>query len=318
MKSKISLSVVLLAVLASFSLAACRGSKRAEQEKRYPLKGKVVSIEKQDQRVVVDHEDIPGFMSAMTMPYRVKDAKDLDRMTPGDAIQADVVVSSERVWLENIVIVKGNSPPAAPPSSLLHQPQAGEKVPDFVLVNQDGKKIHLRDYAGKVLVVTFIYTQCPLPDYCPRMSRNFGEIEKALAGNKDLYSKTRLLSLSFDPAHDTPPVLRKYAAEFQPVGLKNDFQHWSFAVAPEQELQEVAGTFGLYYKVESDQIVHSMSTSVISPDGTIYKWYHGNAWEPAEVLNDVNSLFAKQTEEKAGGKSPSPKIAPAHELTPAK
>ena len=76
--------------------------------------------------------------------------------------------------------------------------------------------------------------------------------------------------------------------------MKTDFQHWSFAVAPEKELKEVAGAFGLYYKVESDQIVHSMSTSVISPDGTIYKWYHGNAWEPAEVLNDVKSLLAKR------------------------
>ncbi len=301
-------------MLLSFSLVACRGSSKPPQ-KRYALKGKVVSIEKQDQRVVVDHETIPGFMGAMTMPYRVKDAKDLDRMTPGDAIQADVVVSEDSVWLENIVLLKGNSPPTAPPSGQLHQPQPGEKVPDFALVNQDGKRIHLRDFAGKVLVATFIYTRCPLPDYCPRMNKNFAAIEKGLAEDRAQYSKTRLLSISFDPANDTPPVLRKYAAEFQPVGTRTDFQHWSFALAPAKELKDIAGAFGLYYKVEGDQIFHSMSTAVISPDGKIYKWYHGNAWEPADVLNDVKSLLASESSEKASGKSQAPKIKPARVQT---
>ena len=268
--------------------------------------------------MVVDHEAIPGFMSAMTMPYRVKDAKDLERMSPGDAIQADVVVSDDGVWLENIVIVKGSTPPAAPPSSQLHQPQPGDKVPDFMLVNQDGKKIHLRDYAGKVLVATFIYTRCPLPDYCPRMNQNFKEIEKGLAADKYLFSKTRLLSISFDPTNDTPPVLRKYAAQFQPAGMRNDFQHWSFAVAPQTELEDIASAFGLFYKVEDDQIVHSMSTSVIAPDGTIYKWYHGNAWEPAEVLNDVKSLLANESSAKAGGKIQSPNAQTTREQPPTK
>ncbi len=304
-----------LLAFASVSLLGCRGTEKAN-EKRYPLKGKVVSVMKEDQRVVVDHEAIPGFMGAMTMPYLVKDSKDLNRMKPGDAIQADVVVSDDGVWLENIVIVKGSTPPAAPPSSQLHQPQPGDKVPNFMLVNQDGKKIHLRDYAGKVLVATFIYTRCPLPDYCPRMNQNFKEIEKGLAADKNLFSKTRLLSISFDPTNDTPPVLRKYAAEFQPVGMKGDFQHWSFAVAPQKELQEIAGAFGLYYKVEDDQIVHSMSTSVISPDGTIYKWYHGNAWEPAEILSDLKNLLANDPGEKTAGKMQSPKPQPARTQTP--
>jgi protein SCO1/2 len=316
-ETKVSFIVLFLLALVSFSLVACRGSNRPP-EKRYALKGRVVSIEKQEQRVVVDHEAIPGFMSAMTMPYRVKDPKDLDRMTPGDTIQADVVVIEDSVWLENIVIVKGNSQPTAPPSGQLHQPQPGEKVPDFALVNQDGKRIHLREYAGKVLVVTFIYTRCPLPDYCPRMNKNFGEIEKGLAEDKAQYSKTRLLSISFDPTNDTPPVLRKYAAEFQPVGMRTDFQHWSFAVAPAKELKDIASAFGLYYKADDGQIVHSMSTSVISPDGKIYKWYHGNAWEPADVLNDVKSLLADESSVKASGKTETPETQAAREQTPTK
>lgn len=310
------LALVVLAAI-SISLTACHGPDRSP-ERRYRLKGKIVSIDKQGQRVVVDHEAIPGFMSAMTMSYRVKDAKTLDQLMPGDPIQADVVANDESVWLENVVVVKGSSGTTPPPNSQMHQPQPGEQLPDLVLVSQDGKRIHLLEYRGKVLLVTFIYTRCPLPDYCPRMSKNFSQIEAALARDKKLYSKTHLLSISFDPAHDTPAVLRRYASDFATASTRPGFEHWGYAVAPAKELKGVAETFGLFYSEQDDQIAHSMSTTVISPDGKVYKWYHDNAWNPEEVLADVKSLLASETSTKAGGKVDAPKIRAAVAGVPSK
>jgi protein SCO1/2 len=150
------------------------------------------------------------------------------------------------------------------------------------------------------------------------MSKNFSEIEAALARDKKLYSKTHLLSVSFDPAHDTPPVLRRYASEFAPASTKPGFEHWGYAVAPANELKGIAETFGLFYNEQNDQIAHSMSTTVISPDGKVYKWYHDNTWNPEEVLADVKSLLASESNTKPGGKVHAPKIRAAVAEVPSK
>ena len=146
--------------------------------KHYPLQGTVVSVDKAQQHLVIDHKDIPGFMGAMTMPYPVADAKVLDQVGPGDQITADVVVSDTSVRLEKVVVVKKGS--GAKPQSELQPSQPAGTLPDFTLVNQDGKRIGLRQYRGRALLITFIYTRCPLPDYCPLMTHNFAEIDKAL------------------------------------------------------------------------------------------------------------------------------------------
>src|SRR5208282_5452465 len=142
-----------------------------EQAKRYHLAGKVVSIDQQQATVNVEGQEIPGFMAAMTMPYPVRDAKALSFLSPGDEITADVVVAGDGYYLENIVITKKGAPGDAKPTGTSHQPQPGEKVPDFALINQDGKRIHLSSFRGGVLLVTFIYTRCPFPDFCPLVSK---------------------------------------------------------------------------------------------------------------------------------------------------
>jgi protein SCO1/2 len=286
-RSRILLAIVL-AVFA-FIPAACakKAAPPEAQAKRYHLVGTVISVDAAHDSVSIDGQDIPGFMSAMTMPYPVRNTKALAGLAPGDAITADVVVTDDGAYLENIVVTKKASG-AAQPKGASNQPQPGQKVPDFALTDQDGKRIHLDSYRGSVVLVTFIYTRCPFPDFCPLVSRNFAKIYALLRKDPSLDSrKIRLLSVSFDPAYDTPAVLKKYAATFSGATGGSPFDRWEFATVPAKELPQVADFFGLYYDQSGGQIVHSLSTTVVSPDGTIYKWYPDNSWQPADLLTDA-------------------------------
>jgi len=231
------------------------------------------------------------------MPYKVKPAATLSHLLPGDTISAEVVVvprdtsnddTEPAYWLENVrVTAHADTAPATAPNSL-HMPEPGEEVPDFSFTNQDGNRISFNQYRGKTLLLTFIYTRCPFPDFCPRMSSNFAEIYKHVGGNPAL-SATQLLSISFDPEHDSPKVLRDYAhnvAHTQDVAL---FSRWQFATPSSADLPKIANFFALTVKPEGGLITHNLSTAVIGPDGKIVKWYHGGDWQPSDLIKDVAS-----------------------------
>jgi protein SCO1/2 len=270
--------------------------------------GKIVQVQSDANTLVIDGQDIPGFMAAMTMPYPVHVHADLAGLSAGDEITADVVVGDNGAYLENIVVTKkaSGSEGTGKPSSDLHQPQPGDKVPDFALVNQDGKQIHLSSFKGHPLLVTFIYTRCPFPDYCPLVSQNFAKVYANTKSDPTLGSKLRLLTISFDTAFDTPKILRKYAATFDKTTGGEPYARWEFAVIPPKELKTVTDYFGLYFSEnQPGQIVHSMSTSVITPQGTIYKWYDDNDWQPADLIADAT----KALQEDNAGASPAPVAA---------
>ena len=290
-------SALVLIALASLALdvSGCKKSETVAERpaKRYHLVGKVVSIDKDQASVMVDGREIVGFMAAMTMPYSVRDTRLLAPLNPGDEITADVVVDDNGAYIENIVVTKkgdGNGP-----TGTSYPPKPGDKVPDFALINQDGKKIHLSSYQGTVLLVTFIYTRCPYPDFCPLVSRNFSKIYASLKKDPSLGPKVRLLSVSFDPEHDTPQVLRKYAETFDQTTGGDPFDRWQFAVISKKDLVSVANFFGLYYDLGGDgQIAHSLSTTVVGPDGKVYKWYQDNDWKPDDLIADA-AQAAQQT-----------------------
>jgi len=279
----------LCALLLDF--AGCNRSKpdggADSHAKRYALKGVVVSIDKNAGTVNISNEPIKGFMDAMVMPYTLKPAATIDRLQPGDSITADCVVVPDKYWLENVQIVGHAQSTPAKPASSLHIPEPGDQVPDFKLVNQSGQRISLRNYRGETLLITLIYTRCPFPDFCPRVSHEFAAIDRTVRANEARYGKTHLLSVSFDPAHDTPSVLRSYG--FSCAGSKDAslFRHWEFAAIPQNELPQFADYFALTYKEEGGVITHSLSTAVISPDGKIFKWYHGADWQASDLLDDV-------------------------------
>ncbi len=288
-------SLMLLASLLSFS---CRPQGEASPKaKRYELKGKVVSVDKAERRVYLDHEEIPGYMEAMTMPFalRKNDLWALDVLKPGQQVTATLVVDEGLSWIENIVITDQSAidGSAASSANAAREARPGDEVPDFTLINQDGKRISLKQYRGKALLLTFIYTRCPLPDYCPLMSSNFAAIDKELKKNQSLYDRTHLLSISFDTEYDTPKVLKSYGGAYTENYTSETFAHWEFATGSAQEIRAIAEFFGLSFYPESNQIIHGLRTALIGPDGRVYKTYHGNEWKPDEVLRDIQAHLSR-------------------------
>ncbi|MFZ0319725.1 MAG: SCO family protein [Candidatus Sulfotelmatobacter sp.] len=285
-----------LCVWLAFSFACTRGKSTendaAAGAKRYVFKGKIISVDKNAGAANVENEAIPGFMDAMIMPYTFKPPSAIDQIQPGDSITADVVVDSDKYWLENVKIMAHAQAPAEKSAAAVHLPQPGDAVPDFKLVNQNGQNISLHQYHGQTLLLTLIYTRCPFPDFCPRVNHEFAAINRQLRADPAHYGKTHLLSISFDPAHDTPKVLRAYG--FSCAGSKDPsvFNRWEFAAIPQAELPEFAHYFALTYKEEGGQITHSLSTAVISPDGKILKWYHGADWQASDLLQDIAAAHA--------------------------
>src|SRR5579863_7553549 len=284
-------------LVAAAALAGCHSkqtqgpqSSTSTQDTVYHLRGKVVSTDVPHGIVVVDHEAIPGFMDAMTMPYQLKDPTIISDLHPGDSITADVLVSKsseETVMLDHIVVI-AQAKPDYKPAVFYHVPAAGDAVPDFKLRNQDGRAIHLDQFRGKTLLLTFIYTRCPLPNFCPLVTRNFVTINKQLAADSSLYAKTHLLCVSFDPEHDTPERLRAYGAQYIGSDAAKAFAHWDFAVTSQTELLEMAKFFdvGITHG-ENDMITHTLSTTLIDAHGKVAQFYPGNEWTPDQVVADV-------------------------------
>jgi protein SCO1/2 len=267
------------------SIAGCGDPPPESAPKSYPLKGKVVAVDVANRKITLAHEEIINFMPAMTMAFvvREEDAVLLDRVTPGDEVTARLVVPDSRYWIEDLVVVKQGEPdPDAPPLPDAGILRPGEAVPDVALVNQDGEAVRLSDYRGRSLAVTFVFTRCPLPDYCPLMMSNFAKAHAALTADVGLAARTHLLTVSFDPGHDTPDVLRTFGKPFQ----KTDppFTHWELVTGTEEAIRTLGDPLGLDYVEETRSFTHNLRTAVIDPEGHLVRLLRGNEWTPAELV----------------------------------
>src|SRR5262245_36476381 len=278
----VSLVLSLLVALTLCFGVACRRSGNA---KRYDFRGKVILVEPEKHLVTVSHEDVKGYMPAMTMPFTVKSESDLQILAPDDEITATLVIDGKHSWLEDLIISRQSATAPAMPGAQMAK--EGDEVPNFTLRNQDNREIHIKDYRGKTLLLTFIYTRCPVPDYCTLMSDNFAQIDRALGQNAELYGNTHLLSISIDPEYDTPKVLRSYGAAHTERYQNETFAHWEFAGGTKEQVKEIAQFFGLTYFPEKDQIIHALRTVIIKPDGKVGKIYGGNDWKVDEVVEQL-------------------------------
>jgi protein SCO1/2 len=271
--------------LASFFLLAalcgCQSSPTT-----YTLTGRVISKHPDQQQLIIDNDNIPGFMAAMTMPYDVKDPAGFQKVQPADVIRAVVVVGpNNQFWLEHLEVTgKAAARPAsdASPRRVL---MVGDKVPDVPMVNQDGKTMLFSQLKGKLLLLTFIYTRCPFPDYCPLISRQFSTIQNELGNNPVEFQNTHLISVSLDPDFDKPAVLREYGLKYMdhnPAG----FKHWDFVSTSAADLQVLTKEFGLDYSAQDNgQLSHTLNTILIARDGTVAEVWPGNEWRPPEILD---------------------------------
>ena len=294
---RITIGFILFAVLFT-SCQKASAPTASLDAKRYPFHGKVVSVDRNAKKAKIDHEDIPGYMEAMTMDFPIHEDWVWDELKPGSDIRADLVVDNAKgeFWLEKIAVSSAPSANQAPLPVNESFVQIGKAAPDFSLTNQDGKRISLKDFRGKALAITFIYRECPLPDYCIKMSRNFSDLANQLKSDANSKEKIRLLSISFDPARDTPEKLRQYGLRYLGNDPKADFAIWQLAVGSDKEIRSIADFFGLRYEIDQNnktQINHSLVTAVISPEGKVTKVYAGNEWTPDDLLRDLKAALPK-------------------------
>ncbi len=272
------------ALFASLLLYGC--STKPANEQRYELKGRVIAVDRAKGEVSVDHEEVKGYMGAMTMDFPVRDAEALKVLEAGDQLQASLVITDDGYWLDSLVVTKGLSGGPVTPPAGSNEPQPGAEVPDVKLFNQDGRPFGPKQFRGRALVVNFIYTRCPLPDQCPLLSANFAQLNSAILADEALRKRTHLLSVTLDPEYDRPPVLKAYGKTY----AGGRFDNWDFATGEAAEVRRLAEFFGLTYKAEGDQVIHSLRTAVVTPEGKLLKIYRGNEWKPGEVLNDLKNL----------------------------
>lgn len=275
-------------------LVAAAGCAREREAPTYQLSGQILAVRPDTSELLVKHDDIPGFMPAMTMPYVVKDAALLKDRAAGDLITATLRVESTLAHLTAITKtgsapIPGGARTTIPAAAGVELLRPGDAVPEAVLAGQDGTPIALKDFAGSAAAVTFIYTRCPLPQYCPLMDRRFAEVQALAAQDPALAGKVRLLSVSFDPAFDRAAVLQQHAA-----AVKADPAVWSFATAEEAVVDRFAARFGVNVIREQDgTITHNLRTAVIDPSGRVTAILDSNAWTAADLVRELKAAVAK-------------------------
>jgi protein SCO1/2 len=285
-----------IALAAVFALTYITRRPATPGERTFALQGQVQAITPDRQEAMVKHGEIKGLMPAMTMPYRFKTKGELEALKPGDLIDGTLVIVSNDAFLTG-VRKTGEAPIDKPPAETLvtgstldrakQLLQPGDTVPDGAFVDQNGRKTSLQTFRGSTVVLTFIYTRCPLPTFCPMMDRHFVSIQERMKSDPAL-KRIHLVTISFDPARDTPTVLRAHAKE-----LDADLNVWTFLTGKPDAVGEFAGKFGVYVvRNPNDErdITHNLRTAIIAPDGVVKKIYTGNEWTPDEILTDLKPV----------------------------
>ena len=272
-------SVTIL--LALCTVACARG-------REFELRGQVLAVNVERQEITVKHEDIRGFMPSMTMPFRVANAREMEGRRPGELVRATLVVETNTAYLKNVERT-GEAPltSAYLPPSTADLLEPGAEVPQLAFIDQRGQSYRLSDFRGRIVAVTFIYTRCPIPDFCPLMDRNFAAVQTAVGADERLRGKVHLLSVSFDPEFDSPPVLAKHAAR---AGAEPDT--WSFVTGDRDDVDRFASRFGVSVMrgdESAQEILHNLRTAIIDERGKLVKVFTGNDWQPAQLLAELRA-----------------------------
>jgi protein SCO1/2 len=277
MKRALDLQLLLLAV----AISSCTGS----QVRHYELTGQVLAIDPARSELTIAHEAIPGYMQAMTMPFRVKEPSSLGRLKPGNLVRARLVVTPDDGFLDRLEttgyrdVRPGGVVPATARDEYILE---GDRVPDVDFIDHTGTKRRLLGQVGVATVMSFIYTRCPFPTFCPLMDRNFAALQRLLVQDSRLAAKVRLLSVTIDPSYDTPAVLLEHAKR-----VKADLETWLFVTPDEAVPGTLAQRFGVTTSrdAKSGLIVHNLTTVLVDPSGTVSRIFRGNDWKPEEVCD---------------------------------
>ena len=278
-------TVIALAMLV-MGLWACSGSRE------YEIRGQVQAVNLERQELTVKHDDIPGFMPGMTMPFKVPDRTLLEGRAPGELIVATLVIGTNEAHLEKIRRT-GQAPlPETATGRTLDILDPGSAVPDEPFLDQNGEPRRLSEWRKKVIAVTFVYTRCPVPDFCPLMDTLFVSVQQRIETDPLLRNRVQLLSVSFDPAFDRPPVL---AAHAKRVGA--DTSSWSFVTGDRADIDRFASRFGVSIVREdkpTQEIVHNLRTAVIDGEGRLVRVFSGNDWKAEDLLAELRNAVDRR------------------------
>jgi len=288
--------VFLVATAAAALAAGCGQARPASETKQYQLTGQILDVRPEKLEVLVRHDEIAGFMAAMTMPYKVRDAALLKDREPGDLFTATLVVSDSLGVLTTLsktgtapIVLPTPQPVANPATTTTNALTEGSQIPDISLTDQAGRTRRLSSLGGHRLVITFMYTTCPMPDYCPLLDKHFASLQGTLAQTPAL-DDVRLVSITIDPSVDTPAVLAAHAAK-----VKANPAIWRFYTGDGAAIGTFAGGFGLSV-VRNDKdltdISHTLRTLIVTGDGRLAKVRTGNSWTPADILADLATVPA--------------------------
>lgn len=277
--------------------AAASTNAPAAPPQSYEVRGVIKETDLAKRTARITHEEIPGYMRKMTMEFSLRDQSDLKSLKPGDPVTFTLKVTEEDGWIENLKR-STNAPstaevkeaPAPRPKVAPYEPLfPGDTLPDYAFTNEFNQPVLLSQYEGQALAFTFIFTTCPFPTMCPRMSANLREAYQLLKALPSGETNWHLFSITIDPATDTPEVLKRYAST-----QNYDAKHWSFLTGAEDQIELLARHFGLNFYREGGVLTHNLRTVVINPKGKVHKTLIGNEWKAQELVDElVAALGAK-------------------------
>ena len=295
MKKRIIQTISLSLALLIWAGCAKQEESSSKAIQSFEVKGVLLRIESEGRTLVIDHEEITGYMGAMTMPFRVKDVSESEKAQPGDEISFTYKVAEYESWVEGIEPTgktRELKSPTAPPDPTNKLLKVGDLFPDFRLSDENGSPVQLNDHRGQIVALTFIFTRCPVPEYCPAMMRNFSSVEKLLKTDPDVANKFKLLTVSFDSDYDTPEIMKAYGEQFG-----KSSKNWSLLTSPEtKDIRSLGESVGLMFgKNDSAIYTHNLRTVVIDAQGRIAKIFTDESWKPEELVAAIK-LAGKEVE----------------------
>ncbi len=260
----------------------------ATNQQVFEVKGLVLEVKPQEKSVKIKHEEVPGYMKAMTMDFDVKDTNELAGIEPGDPVSFRMIVTDTYGWIDQIRKIgpKRNDPPTTGHFRLVRDVEPlkeGDRLPEYQFTNQFGKIFSTKDFKGQALAITFLFTRCPYPTFCPLMANNFSQVQQKLLAQPNAPTNWHLVTISFDPEYDTPEVLKAYAAAHH-----YDPKHWTFATGALIDITAIGEQFGLFFlRDETGGINHNLRTVVVDTAGRVQQVFIGNQWTPDELAAEM-------------------------------
>jgi protein SCO1/2 len=290
MDGRLTHKIRRLAVVAAgtFGILFAACGRQPDASRTYPLRGQVISVHTDRQHITVKHEDVVGLMPGMTMSFPVARAELLQNREPGELIVATLEVTGtvgrlttiERTGFEKL---PADSNAAEMAGNVL---DVGDELPEAAFVDDQDRRRAISEWRGSVVLLTFIYTRCPLPNYCPLMDRHFASLQASIAGDAKLAGTVRLVSISFDPDYDTPAILAAHAKRY-----KADPAIWTFLTGDRVTVDRFAARLGvgLIRPAGAQEITHNLRTALVGADGRIKEIFTGNEWTPAKALEAIRA-----------------------------